>query len=77
MDVVKFTIDRAAQRLLHNLQVTLVDELYASFGKTEESWDGYTLMFRSWGPSKGRFSPLFLRFAIGKYRNCPFFVHFD
>ena len=52
MDVVKFTIDRAAQRLLHSLQVTLVDELYTSFGKTEDSWDGYTLMFRSWGPSK-------------------------
>ena len=58
MDVVKFTIDRTAQHLLHNLQVRLIDELYSSFGKTGESWDGYTLMFRSWGPSKDERKPV-------------------
>jgi len=43
----KLFIDLQAQRLIHNLQSVLVDELYEKFGKTKGSWDGYTLMFRN------------------------------
>lgn len=47
MDVIKFTMDPAAQRMIHNIQECLVDRQYEAVGKTEESWGGYTLMFRN------------------------------
>ena len=58
MDVVKFVIDPAAQRLLHNLQVALVDKPYCEFGKTDHSWAAYTLMFRNGWPSRDNRKPV-------------------
>eukprot|EP01048_Picozoa_sp_COSAG05_P011569 COSAG05_NODE_1099_length_5888_cov_9.758335_3_plen_160_part_00 len=79
MDVVKFTIDPAAQRLLHTLQVGLVDEPYNAFGKTAESWDGYTLMFRNGWPSRDNRKPvtdLFQQYCEDVYRPLVFALLF-
>jgi len=47
MDVCKFVIALDAQCLLHNMQIRLCDQAYNEFGKTPNSWDGYTLMYRN------------------------------
>jgi hypothetical protein len=55
LPVQKFFIDPLIQKILYKLQVDVVDKAYNSFGKTEGSWDGYTLMFRSgWSPGDCR-----------------------
>jgi hypothetical protein len=79
MDVVKFTIDPAAQRLLHRIQVALVDEPYASFGRAEGSWEGYTLMFRNGRPSRDNRKPvadLFHEYVEEVYRPIIFAILF-
>lgn len=39
LNVSKFMLDSAAQRLLVCIQHELLDHQYAAFGKTEGSWD--------------------------------------
>ena len=58
MTVSKFFIHPAVQRMIYQLQVGLVDDLYNAYGKTEESWDGYTLMFRNGWQSGDRRKPV-------------------
>ena len=45
--VTRFFIALKAQRFLYAAQVLLVDQPYTSWGKTEGSWDNYTLMMRN------------------------------
>lgn len=74
MDVSKFVIDPKAQQLIYSIQVTLVDKLYQKFGKAEDSWEGYTLMFRNWVDSKDERKPIteaFQEFCEQIY--CPIF----
>eukprot|EP00049_Salpingoeca_infusionum_P019134 m.360386 g.360386 ORF g.360386 m.360386 type:complete len:396 (+) comp19017_c0_seq1:62-1249(+) len=58
MDVFKFRIAPEVQRLLYRMQRALVDDLYYSWGQTEESWKCYTLMFRNGFPSKDERKPV-------------------
>lgn len=47
LPVSRFHMDHLCQRMIYKMQVTLVDKPYNSIGKTEGSWDNYTLMFRN------------------------------
>lgn len=53
MNVSKLVIDPVIQRMIHRLQVALVDKPFEEFGKTVpytkfgSTWEGYTLMFRN------------------------------
>lgn len=58
MDVRKFSIDVRVQRLLHELQTIVVDQPYNTWGKTKESWDGYTLLLRNGFQSGDRRKPV-------------------
>ena len=46
----KFIKAPQAQRLFYALQTALVDTPYRAHGKTDQSWDGYTLMYRNGRP---------------------------
>lgn len=62
MDVSKFVLAPDVQRFIHSLQNALVDKQYNCWGKTEGSWEGYTLMFRNGFQSKDERKPVAERF---------------
>lgn len=62
MDVRKLMMDASAQALLYALQRTLVDTPYRQWGRTPDSWEGYTMMFRNYAPSKDERKPVVDRF---------------
>lgn len=71
LDVIKFTISLPVQRLLYKMQVCLADQPYAAFGKTPDSWDGYTLMYRNGFPSGDHRKPVTLEFEKFWLEVCP------
>ena len=47
LPVSRFHMHHSVQQMIYKMQTLLVDNPYNSFGKTEGSWDNYTLMFRN------------------------------
>ena len=75
MDVIKFCIDTNVQRLLHELQTIVVDQPYKEWGRTTESWEGYTLLLRNGFQSGDRRKPVTDEFqAWFETVYCPIFL---
>ena len=58
LDVGKLQIHPLVQRFIWKLQDQLVDAPYKTFGKTEGSWEGYTLLFRGYAQNNDMRKPV-------------------